>query len=383
MIRFLELLIALALVAVFYVVLGVFLPDKRNVDHAMETNHPVRQVFDTLNSFKRFGDWHPLRMHDPRIGYTLSGPDKGVGAKLTYQSRDKRIGQGSWEIIESLQDQSIVYRIDDPAYGFNKIARMDLTEKGKTVEIKWSYGVEYGWDLRGRYAGLYVVRNVGDDIKAGLANLVGLIATMPNFDYKTLEVVESTLAPQHMIYVSTTSDRNITAVENAMLAALGDVRKAVADNGLETLGVPRLITTSFGSDKYEFDVAVPVGRAGTTSALETQPTDAPADAATDAATDAPAVDVAATDVPPPVALEPLEGLRLPENVLQGQTYGGRALQAVYQGHPAALPLVRDMLRSYAAAHGLTIHDRAFEEYLTEIDQTSAEDAQFNVYWPIR
>jgi hypothetical protein len=30
-----------------------------------------------------------------------------------------------------------------------------------------------------------------------------------------------------------------------------------------------------------------------------------------------------------------------------------------------------------------VHDRAFEEYLTDITETAAEDAEFKIYWPIR
>ncbi len=388
MIRFLELLIAIVIVAVLYVVAGVFLPDSRQVEHSMETNHPLRQVYDTLDGFRRFNGWHPLRQHDPRISYTLEGPPKGVGAKLNYTSKDPRIGSGSFEIVESVQDEYVVYKIENDAYGTNKYARFDLEQKDKTVEITWSYSVQYGWDLRGRYAGLYVNRNVGDDIRSGLNNLVGLIATMPNFDYKQLTIEETVVEPEHILYVSTTSDRNITAVETAMLAALATARKAAADNKLEEAGPPRLITSSFGSDKYEFDVAVPVRKpvaeGETADAAEAPAADAAADPAADAAATAATDNPAAGALPmtTPV-LEPLEGLNLPENVLQGQSYAGRALKTEYLGHPAALPLVRDMLRSYAAAHGEEIHDRAFEEYLTEIDQTSAEDASFNVYWPVR
>jgi hypothetical protein len=100
-----------------------------------------------------------------------------------------------------------------------------------------------------------------------------------------------------------------------------------------------------------------------------------------------ASDDTAADAPVDMTIQPapapLEGLNLPSNVQTGQSYAGRALSAEYQGHPAALPLVRDMLRSYAAAHGETIHDRAFEEYLTEIEETSPEEARFTVYWPIQ
>lgn len=395
MTRVIEFLISLVIVAVLFLLVGVFLPSRRHVEHSMETNHPVRQVYDTLNSFKRFNDWHPLRLHDPAIVYTMEGPERGVGAKLNYVSQKSSIGRGSLEITNSVEDSQVEFALQNPAYGENKTSLFTLEEQGKTVEITWEYDVEYGWNLFGRYAGLYVGRNVGDDMKLGLGNFVGLLASMPNFDYSSIDVRRVPVQPQNVLYVSTTSDRNITAVENAMILALKDIRAAMASNGLESVSSPRLITTNFGSDKYEFDVAIPVRRPVPGAAAEEAPADpaaAEADAAvdpavtdpaaTDAVADAPAAD-APVDMTIQPAPAPLEGLNLPTNVLSGQSYAGAALSADYQGHPAALPLVRDMLRSYAAAFGYTIHDRAFEEYLTEIEETAPEEARFTVYWPVQ
>jgi hypothetical protein len=392
MTRVIEFLISLVIVAVLFLLVGVVLPSRRHVEHSMETNHPVRQVYDTLNSFKRFGDWHPLRMHDPAIRYTMEGPERGVGAKLNYVSQKANVGSGSWEIVNSEQDSQVEFAITNSAYGENKTSVFTLEEQGKTVSIDWEYDVEYGFNLFGRYAGLYVNRTVGDDMKLGLGNLVGLLASMPNFDYSTIDVRTVPVQPQNILYVSTTSDRNITAVENAMILALKDIRAAIASNRLEAAAPPRLITTNFGSDKYEFDVAIPVRRpepgadAAEAEADAAGEGEVPADAAGQepvaAATEAPAAD-APVDMTIQPAPAPLEGLTLPTNVLAGQSYAGRALSADYQGHPAALPLVRDMLRSYAAAFGETIHDRAFEEYLTEIEETSPEEARFTVYWPIQ
>lgn len=394
MTRVIEFLIALVIVAVLFLLVGVFLPSRRHVEHTMETNHPVRQVYDTINSFKRFSDWHPLRMHDPAIQYTLEGEERGVGAKLNYVSQKPRVGNGSLEITNSVQDSQVELAIKNDSYGDNKTSVFTLEEHGKTVDIDWEYDVEYGWDLFGRYAGLYVSRNVGDDMKLGLGNLVGLLAAMPNFDYSTVAVSTLPVQPQNVLYVSTTADRNITAVENAMILALKDIRTSIASNGLEAAAPPRLITTNFGSDKIEFDVAIPVRRpvAGEAAAVvdPSAPVIDPAAVITDpaatplptepVATDAATAVVDMTIQPPPA---PLEGLSLPSNVLAGQSYAGRALSTDYQGHPAALPLIRDMLRSYAAAHGLTIHDRSFEEYLTEISDTAAEESRFKVYWPIQ
>lgn len=389
MTRVIEFLISLVIVALLFLLVGVFLPSHRHVSHEQETNHPVRQVFDTINSFKRFGDWHPLRMHDPSIQYNLSGPEAGVGARLDYVSQKKAIGSGSWEISLSELDSTVEYSIQNDAYGHDKTAVITLDERGKTVGIDMEYDVDYGWDIFGRYAGLYVTRTVGDDIKLGLGNLVGLLATMPNFDYSTIDVTTVPVQPQNVLYISTTADRNITAVENAMILALKDLRATMGSNGLQAAGSPRLITTNFGSDKYEFDVAIPVRRP---VPGEPEPSEEATDEAAvedEAATDdmVATTDEAAPEAPVDLTIQPapapLEGLNLPTNVLAGQSYAGIALSTDYQGHPAALPLIRDMLRSYAAAHGLTIHDRTFEEYLTEITETSAEEARFKVYWPIQ
>lgn len=392
MTRFLELLISFVIVAVLFLVVGVFLPSHREVQHSMETNHPVRQVYDTINGFKRFGDWHPLRQHDPKVRYTLSGPDKGVGAVLDYSSPDPLgVGKGRFEIVESEQDKRVKFAMENDSYGTNKVSELTLDDKGKTVDIAWKYDVDYGWDLRGRYAGLYVTRTAGEDIKRGLGNLVGLLATMPNFDYKALSDIAYVDVPiQNILYVSTTADRNITAVDNAMSLALTDIQNAIKANNLEAAGPSRMITTNFGSEKYEFDIAIPVRQpTPAASAVEgdaAAATDGTAPVEQTAAVDpAAAPAAAATPGAPvvPVAPPALTGLNLPANVMAGQSYGGRALMTEYTGHPATLPLVRDMLRSFAAAHGDAVHDRGYEEHLTTMEETSADEARFKVYWPIR
>ena len=171
MTRFLELLTSVLIVVVLFVLVGVFLPDRRSLQHSMETSHPLRQTFDTLNSFKRFGDWNPMRQHDPRTVYTVSGPERGVGAQLDFSSHRVEVGKGSWHITESEQDKLVRYTVYNEAHGQNKNHTATLNQRGKIVEVNWRYSVEYGWSLPGRYAGMYVDRTVGDDVKRGLANL--------------------------------------------------------------------------------------------------------------------------------------------------------------------------------------------------------------------
>lgn len=386
MTRFLELLTSVLIVAVLFVVVGAFLPDHRSIQHSVETSHPLRQVYDTLNSFKRFGEWNPLRQHDPGVRYEISGPARGVGARLDYTSTRREIGSGSWHITDSVQDDEVRYTVYNDAQGRNKNHTLTFDQRGKIVEIDWTYTVDYGWSLPGRYAGLYIDRTVGDDVKRSLGNISNLLASMPNFDYRNLDVQVTAIAPVNMLYISTTADRNITAVENAMDVALKDIRAAIAANNLRESAPPRLVTTNFGAEKYEFDIVVPVApahevdeEAGDDEAVAEE-----GDAAGELQDETESTEVARADdeidLTPPA---PLEDLKLPDNIRAGQSYGGRVVSAPFQGHPAALPLIRDQLRSYAAAFGEHLQDRAFEEYLTEITETAAEDARFRVYWPIK
>jgi len=411
MTRVIEFLIAVLIVVALFVLFGLFLPSSRTVTHSIETNHPLRQVYDTINGFERFPEWNPMRAHDPQVQLDVSGPRKGEGARLEYISASDKVGSGSLEIAESVEDTRVVINAENDSYGSDKTHSIELEESssGKTLTITWSYEVDYGWNLLGRFAGLYVSRNVGDDMKRGLANLAGLIATMPNFDYSKLEIGVTQVEPSSILYVQSSSDRNITAVQAAQDKALKDIARVIEANDLEQAGPPRLVTTNFGSEKYDFDVAIPVREPGAgddTDATDEAGEDAAAgddetaaaaaaqaeqdalDAASSDDTWSAADDDAAVAAPDPCAepLQPAPAMEEPTlsgAVKFGPGYGGCALVAEYVGHPAALPLVRDMLRSYAASHGYEIHQRAFEEYLTPFEELEMGNAQFLVYWPVK
>ena len=98
MTRLIEVLISLAIVAALFLVISLVLPSSRHLTEQVETNRKATIVYDTLNSLRRFKDWNPLVLRDPRMQLKLSGPDSGVGARLDYSSKDQSLGQGSWEI---------------------------------------------------------------------------------------------------------------------------------------------------------------------------------------------------------------------------------------------------------------------------------------------
>jgi hypothetical protein len=354
MMRLLELLIALVLVAVLAVVVGVMLPSHRHVQHSTETNRPQPVVFDLLNGFKRFKDWSSLHNHDPKVQLNLSGPDSGKGARVDYVSGNPDIGSGSWEISEAEGGNRIVYSLQNGDYGSKKTMTITLRRTGNTkraVEITEAYDVDYGFNLFGRYAGLYVTRSVGDDMKLTLGDLDNLLATIPNFDYTTMPIKLVDVPAENLLVAPTKAKRTDVDVQTAMDTQMKWIKQVADKNGLVATGPVRIITTDFGADSYEFDVALPVGKVG------------------------------AAATPAGSAPEQLQ-VNLEGPVKYVQTKPGRAITANYTGYPAALPAMRNSMHAWSITHGEDVTDRPWEVYTKGIDGSFADTGEFVLYWPV-
>ncbi|NYZ61280.1 SRPBCC family protein [Luteimonas deserti] len=381
MTRLLELLISCVIVAVLFLVVAVLLPSSRTLTESVETNRRQSIVFDTINSVRRFDDWSAIPRYDPAVDLRTSGPDAGVGARIEYSSDDKRVGQGSWEIVESVPDTRVVYALENAQRGNNKRMTFSLRPTGRNnrnIEITQTYNVDYGWDLLGRFAGLYVSRNVGDDMKLGLGQMSNMLASVPNVDYRvegsTLTDLAAVDRPaENLLLVSAGGvERNNQAIQDSMKANLEWINRTMAANNLEAAGPIRIITTELGRETYNFDIALPVRKRGAGAAA------APAagDAGDGQAETAP-VAVATTAAPE------LTGLELLGPVKYLRTEPGRAAKANYRGFMAELDNVRNAVRAWALTQGYEVTDRPYEFYRNGIDAAFSENGEFEVYWTLR
>jgi len=379
MTRVIEWLISLLIVIALFVVIGLFLPASRTVAHSVETNRPMSTVNDILSGFTRFKDWNALINYDPRMQLTTSGPETGVGAALNFRSSQHSVGAGKWEVVEIVPGEKIVYALDTPGRGKNKrmTFRFQRTgQRNQNIEISQRYTVDYGWDLLGRYSGtLYVNSEIGGDIKRGLTKLSNLLTTIPRFDYSQHEpgfqVVE--LPAQNVLLVTTAAKRANDDIALAMTNQRKWIDQVIEKNGLEAAGPMRIVTNEFGSDTYGFDVVLPIRRKGASPAADAAEGEEAGDAV--AAVAAPVVD---TDAPLETFDVTVEG-----PVVYAQLPAMRVVRTSYTGPSPGLARIRDLIRAWALVHGHEPYDRPFEDYLGEIKDMLAEDAEFNAYWPVQ
>ncbi|MCA0297993.1 polyketide cyclase [Pseudoxanthomonas mexicana] len=385
MTRLIEFVIALALVLALFLVIGLILPSSRELQESVETNRRMTIVFDTLNNVRRLKDWNPLVPSAANeLSYSGGEDNTGVGAKVDFNSANPAWGQGSWEIVESERPAptggpgKIVYAINDKRMGTDKRSTFALEPTGKNnrnVKITQSYEVTYGWNLIGRYAGMYVSRHVGDAVKAGLSKLTNMLATVPNFDYRTegspltdLKLVE--LPAEDLLVVNAGNiDRTNDAIKASIKQNQEWIKRVMEANGLVAAGPVRIITTDYGAEKYAFDVAQPV-RKGSAAPKA------------DAAAEGEAAPAAA---PAPVASAGELKVTIPSGapVEYVRSEPRKLAFASYTGYMAELDNQRNALRAWAVTAGHEVVDRPFESWKSGVDGAFEGDGKFDIYWAVK
>ncbi|MFT4197658.1 MAG: polyketide cyclase [Pseudoxanthomonas sp.] len=391
MTRVLEFLIALALVLALFLLIGVVLPSKRHLEESVETNRKMSIVFDTVNNVRRLKDWNSLLPSDPaRLQYSGGADGRGVGAQVSFSDPGVAAwSQGSWKISANQVPPaggggSVTYAVIDNTAGSNKQTTYSFTPTGtnnRNVRITQRYDVDYGWNLLGRYQGMYVARQVGDGIKASLTKLTNNLATIPNVDYRVegsglgdLSVVD---APAEDLLVVTAGniDRDNDKIKASIKSNQEWIKRVADANNLEPVGAVRIITTDLGQDKYAFDVAQPVRkRNGPPPKDDAKPGDkkdepAPADDTADAST----------------ASAGLLNVKIPDGapVKYVHVEPHRSAFTTYSGHMAGLENARAALRAWAMTNGYDVTERPYEAYKAGVDKSFSTDGKFDVYWQIK
>ena len=386
MTRLLEILISLVIVAVLFVVVGVLLPANRTLVEQVETNRRQTIVFDTINSFRRFHEWHPMALYDPRMGIERSGPEEGEGATMSYSSDVRNVGTGKWTIVESVPRREVKIAIEDDRQGTNKQTTFALRPTGRggrNIQITQTYSVDYGWNLLGRYAGLYVSRSIGDSMTLGLNRLSNMLSAVPNVDYAvdgtTLENLRVFERPAENLLVVRAGaiERRTAEIQGSMESNMEWINRTMETNDLEAAGPMRIVTTELGRDTYNFDVVLPVRRAGSgpaaadSDAEEGNSEEAEAETAT-AAVEQPMVDEG--ELSDLELLGPVEYVRAEPTLVAGGDY---------TGFMAELENVRNAIRAWAMTQGHEVTGRPFEMYKSGIEDSFTPEGQYEVYWTVK
>jgi len=165
-------------VALIALIGGAYMfPRSVHVERAIVIDRPTASVFPYINSLRRANDWSPWLEYDPKVRMSYSGPEEGVGAKMTWAGNDK-VGTGSQEITQSISNRKVASDLQFGAQGPAKAA-LTLTTTEQGTKVLWSLDIDLGNNPIARYVGLSLDTKVGADYERGLAKLKSVVERAP------------------------------------------------------------------------------------------------------------------------------------------------------------------------------------------------------------
>jgi uncharacterized protein YndB with AHSA1/START domain len=163
----------LGLSLVVALAVAYILPGAVKVQRETVIEAPPEDVFKLVNGFAAFNQWSPWYERDPGGEYRIEGPPSGVGARLVWASDEPDVGQGSQEIVETIEDRLVRTRLDFGDMGGGH-AFFQLEPEGEHTKVVWSFDTDLGLNPVSRYVGLMFDRWIGPDYEYGLARLKAL-----------------------------------------------------------------------------------------------------------------------------------------------------------------------------------------------------------------
>lgn len=340
-----ELLIALAISALFFVCLGFALPNKGKIERHIEIERPAIHVYDMVNSTRRFSAWQPWTYKDPDAGIEFSELQDGEGSKAYWTSTV--LGNGSQEIMAGGELEKLV-RLKMDLGKRKGISTIKIEPMDVGVKVFMTFETEFNGLLE-RYKGLYLDSEQSDKLNLGLASLKATLENSPYAaDYAEAAVVEKVLLPAPALQLTSTSKGYSTQPLNIprdRQVAIESIEKIIASNSL-VAQAPQFIEISRDPINYivVFETTIPVDKS--------------------------------------------EGVKLAGEVKAITTAGGKFLVAKHLGIRDNWHLpgqTKDKILAYAAVHDVRLASvesgrRTFAEYLSP---AGTPEAQFetNVYVP--
>ena len=331
-------IVFLFLIAAF-VVIGYLLPRQVHIERSIVVERPASMMFELLDSYRYFNEWSPLAKRDPKAQFIISGPDSGVGARMSWVGEPHLVGSGWQEIVASKPYELINIKLDFDAQGLADTG-FALTAQGDATRVTWFFdsdlteGVNFLDSFLARYFGLLFDRWVGGDYEQGLANLKKFAESLPVSDFTPLEIERVHVDAQNILFITSTSSQDPADIAVAMAESYATISEFMNQVGIGMSGQPMAITRAWEEGGYQFDAAIPV---------EYIPTD------------------------------------LTGDIKSGQSPSGPAVRAVHHGGYDQMMPTYSKLAAYMSAHGLRQGQVSWEHYISDPASTEQADRVTLVY----
>lgn len=164
------------LVGLGVLIAGLFLyvafqPSEFTISRELTIKASPEALFPYINSSKKSYEWMPWKEADPNAQMNYSGPEEGVGAKTTWDSKGQ-MGTGEALVVESTPNQSVKTQLTyTRPMNMSQMAEVSLTPAAEGTVVRWSVSGNNTFLGRLMCVFMNMDKMVGGQFEKGLANL--------------------------------------------------------------------------------------------------------------------------------------------------------------------------------------------------------------------
>ena len=164
----------LSIVAIIVAVIALapmVLPRKAQLTRDIWIKAPVGDVFVMVSGFSRFNEWSPWAKIDPEgTQYDYTGPEQGVGARMSWTSDNNKVGKGAQEVMDVTKPNYVELSLEfagfDPAKAY-----FEITEKDGGAHVVWGFEQDFTNQYFPRFFTLMIGKFLGPSYEEGLTDL--------------------------------------------------------------------------------------------------------------------------------------------------------------------------------------------------------------------
>lgn len=330
----LRLILVLFLCLVLVVLsVGFLLPGKVQVERSLLISAKPESLFEQVNTLKNWKKWSPWLQSDTSMVLSYSGPEKGAGAMLNWQSKDTDIGKGKVSIISGTPYDSLLVILDFGDSGKTSCTfRLEEIDNGTTVT--WRLESDLGINPVSRWIGLFTERMVAPDLESGLMNLDKLVNA--NKLVNGFEITDYEVPARVLLTVRDTARSEMIA--NKLALMYEKISRFIKKENLSPTGPPITIYHSFSLNTYDFETCIPI----------------------------------------------LSAIPTPEGINCIEMQPQRAVMVKYFGTRNLISNAYSAMQLYLNNNGLYTNGPSWEEYINNpILEADSNARQTNIYYPVK
>ncbi len=167
-----RILFGLLILIAAFVATSFLLPSQFNVARSVTINAPPEKIYPLIANTREWKNWTVWNRRDPNMKIDYAGPESGLGAKWSWESKTE--GSGEMEFTQAEPNKSLGYRLLFKDFNTTSTGTLKLEPEGAATKVTWSFVGEAGNNPMMRYMGSMMDGMIGKDFDAGLANMKAL-----------------------------------------------------------------------------------------------------------------------------------------------------------------------------------------------------------------